>query len=89
VEAPVFCGCRVSFGDVTVRLTKTEAAVFSVLYENRGKPVSRDRLAETVWGKDVKTNLCDVYICRLRTALCPIFGKGFLVNLRKDGYMMV
>lgn len=86
---PRFVGRRVSLGDVSVQLTKKEAALFSVLYENRGTAVPRDRLAQAVWGREVKTNLCDVYVCRLRTVLEPIFGKGFLVNLRKDGYMLV
>ena len=86
---PVFEGRTVSRGEVSVQLTKKEAALFAVLYENRGTAVSRERLTDTVWGGEVKTNLCDVYVCRLRTALEPIFGKGFLVNLRKDGYKMV
>ncbi len=86
---PVFFGRRVSFGEHSVLLTKKEAALFSVLYENRGSPVSREQLTEAVWGGEVKTNLCDVYVCRLRTALEPIFGKGFLVNIRTEGYMMV
>jgi len=82
-------GRRVSLGETSVVLTKTEAAVFAVLYENRGMPVSREQLAERVWGGEVKTNLCDVYVCRLRASLEPVFGKGFLVNLRNEGYMMV
>lgn len=88
-DEPLVEGRRVSLGDVTVQLTGKEAEVFAILYENRGKPVSRERLSNEVWGGEMKTNLCDVYVCRLRTALRPIFGKGFLVNLRKDGYMMV
>ncbi len=86
---PVFFGRRVSFGEHSVLLTKKEAALFAILYENRGSPVSREQLTEAVWGGEVKTNLCDVYICRLRTALEPIFGKGFLVNIRNEGYRMV
>ena len=82
-------GRRVSLGETSVLLTKTEAAVFAVLYENRGMPVSRGHLAERVWGGELKTNLCDVYVCRLRSALEPIFGKGFLVSLRNEGYRMV
>jgi len=86
---PVVIGNVVTLGGESVTLTKREAAVFSVLYANRGNPVSRESLTEQVWGGATKTNLCDVYVCRLRTALEPIFGKGFLVNIRGEGYMMV
>lgn len=86
---PVLDGRRVSLGEMSVQLTPTEAALFAVLYENRGKAVPRESLEQAVWGREVAGNLCDVYVCRLRTALRPIFGNGFLVNLRKDGYKMV
>ena len=85
----VFDGRTVSTGDIAVSLTKREAAVFGVLYENRGKPVSREKLTEAVWGRETETNLCDVYVCHLRGKLEPVFGKGFLTNLRNEGYMMV
>lgn len=86
---PRFLGRRVTLGNISVPLTKTEAAVFAILYEHRGTPVSRERLSEAVWGKKTQTNLCDVYVCRLRSGLEPIFGKGFLVHIRNEGYMMV
>jgi len=86
---PLFDGRRVTFGDITASLTKREAAVFAVLYENKGSAVSREVLCERVWGGETNTNLCDVYVCRLRTALEPVFGKGFLVNIRTEGYMMI
>lgn len=88
-ETAVLHNRTVSLGGITVSLTKREAAVFGILYENRGTPVSRARLTEEVWGRGTETNLCDVYVCRLRTKLEPIFGKGFLTNLRNEGYMMV
>lgn len=85
----VFDGRTISTGDITVSLTKREAAVFGILYKNRGKPVSREKLTEAVWGRETETNLCDVYVCHLRSKLEPVFGKGFLTNLRNEGYMMV
>lgn len=85
----VWDGRTVSCGSVAVPLTGREAAVFAVLYENRGTPVSRERLTEEAWGKPAtRTNLCDVYVCRLRGKLEPIFGKGFLVAIRNEGYRM-
>ena len=86
---PVVRGRTVTLGDLTVTLTKKEAAIFSILYMNRGTSVSRERLTEEVWGGETRTNLCDVYVCRLRTALEPVFGKGFLVNIRNEGYRML
>lgn len=85
----IFDGRTVSTGDITVSLTKREAAVFGVLYENRGTPISREKLTEAVWGRKTETNLCDVYVCHLRSKLEPVFGKGFLTNLRNEGYMIV
>jgi len=88
-EAPVFDGRTVTAHGVSAALTKREAALFAVLYANRGTPVSRETLTEAVWGRKTETNLCDVYVCRLRTRLEPVFGRGFLVGIRNEGYLMV
>ncbi len=86
---PVFDGRCVTLDGTSVTLTGKEAAVFAVLYENRGTAVSRETLCERVWGGATETNLCDVYVCRLRSALEPLFGKGCIVNIRNEGYRLV
>ncbi len=86
--APVFDGRSVTLGSRSVALSGKEAAVFAVLYEKRGEPVPRELLCRRVWGRVRETNLCDVYICRLRNALTPMLGKGFLVNIRGAGYLL-
>ncbi len=88
VPVLLFDGRRVIWGTQTVNLTGREAAVFRVLYEKRGTFVSREVLCKQVWGDTAETNLCEVYVCRLRRALTPVFGKGFLIHTRNEGYMI-
>jgi len=83
-----FDGKTVKFGRLSAELTKKEAAVFGILFENCGKPVSRDSLSCAVWGS-VNGNICDVYICHLRDKLEPLLGKGIIVNVRNEGYMLI
>lgn len=85
----VFRDGVVSRGDTAVRLTKREAAFFQLLYENRGTPVSRERILREVWGNRASGNVCEVYACYLRAKLEPVFGKGFLIGLHREGYLLL
>lgn len=72
----------------TVRLTAKEDALFRLMYEHRGKVVSRERIAVSVWDGDVSTNVTDVYMSYLRRKLVSIFGNGILTSVRGEGYIL-
>lgn len=76
-----------SYGEEIIELSQTEMLLFSVLYENRGTPVSRDILHRTVWGIG-DSNVLDVYVSYLRKKLDHRFGKQFIVTVRGKGYML-
>lgn len=70
-----------------IRLSKKESELFSLLLENRGKCVSREHIANTVFeGSD--TNVTDVYIRYLRKKLDLHFDKRLIITVRNKGYML-
>lgn len=81
----------VSYNGMTARLSGRETALFTCLYSHAGKPVSREKLRETVWGNETEegTNVVDVYVSYLRRKLAPIFGKGVIVSERGLGYTLI
>ncbi len=81
-ENLVKCGGR------SVRLTTREFQLFSVLYEHRGQPVSRDILLAAVWPEGVEGNACEVHMTHLRRKLTPILGEGMLAGIRGKGYIL-
>lgn len=80
--------CVVSLGDAAVSLTKTEFALFSVLSERCGEPVSRSEIEERVWGGNISTNVCGVYVSYLRKKLSAIAGDSAVTSVRGRGYML-
>lgn len=62
---------RVTRGDETVHLTRTEWGVLEILARNRGKLVSQKEILQTVWGPkhERETHYLRIYLGQLRQKL--------------------
>lgn len=69
-----------------IHLSGNEYAVLSKLNENAFNPVSRDELNKVL--SSSCGNMCDVYICHLRTKLEADRGKRLIFTVRGKGYML-
>jgi DNA-binding response OmpR family regulator len=69
-----------------VGLSGNEYAVLMLLYKNLAAPVSRDRIATVLSSSD--GNMCDVYICKLRSKLEKSGSEKFIFTVREKGYML-
>ena len=78
-------GSAISVGGEKHRISEYERRVLSLLCENSGKCVSRERLSEAL-GAD-SGNIADVYICRLRKKLETGIDRRVIHTVRGDGYM--
>lgn len=80
----------ISHADMEISLTEKEYALYSMLWEAKGKPVSREALCEALWGKPDDNSL-NLYIHYLRQkleangakAIRSHRGKGYSIILRK------
>lgn len=77
---------EVTFKGETVVLPAKEAAVLELLVRNRGRFVTKSRLAEGVysWGEEAGSNTVEVYISHLRKQ----FGSDSIETLRGVGYRL-
>ena len=71
-------------GGSLVTLSPQEFRVLQCLMENRGRPVSRARLAERIGQSD--GNKADVYICYLRRKTDGLPGGRLIRTVRGQGY---
>ena len=69
-----------------VALSLNEYAVLRKLYENKNSPVSRSELNEVLSSSG--GNMCDVYICHLRSKLESGGNKKYVFTVRGKGYML-
>ncbi len=69
-------------------LSPREFELFAVLYENRGKVLTRNELIGTVWKCGSGTNICDVYINYLRNKLKKSGIPIVIKTVRGIGYIM-
>ena len=95
-----FGSCRVNFKTFQalgadgrkITLSRTEAALLRYLAEEEGRPVSRARLLEDVWGApgDLTTRTVDNFILRLRRHFEPDPSKPrHILTVRGAGYRFV
>ena len=68
-----------------IPLSLNECAVLRKLYENQNSPVSRSELNEVLSSSG--GNMCDVYICHLRSKL-ENGNKKYVFTVRGKGYML-
>lgn len=71
-------------GGESIRLSKTEAALFSLLYENRDRVVSDAEIAAVLGESAQKTNTAAVYLYRLRRKLSAD-GRERIRTVRGEG----
>lgn len=83
--------CRLVYQNTTIELTKNENRILSLLMENKGQIVSRERLMDALWESDcyVDDNTLTVNVNRLRKKLeangladfiCTKFGVGYYIG---------
>lgn len=75
-----------SCGGRQVKLTPAEAALFSLLSDNKGAAVSYARLSETVGSSS--SNKVEVHVCALRRKLGQIYSRPLIVTVRGEGYKL-
>ena len=73
-----------------IKLGPTEFRLLSTFMEKPGQVWTREQLLDRVWGRDiyVDTRTVDVYLGRLRKALCQFGGKDPLRTVRGVGYAL-
>lgn len=77
---------EVTLDGAPVALTTREFALLQALLERPGRPLSRARLEERLygWGEQVESNAVEVHVHALRRKL----GAGWIKTLRGVGYMV-
>ena len=82
--------CKVSANQMSVELTKNELRILSLLMQNVGTVVSRQRIQEELWQSDefVDDNTLTVNISHLRNTLASIGVEDFVMTRRGLGYVI-
>lgn len=82
--------CKVSANQKSVELTKNELRILSLLMQNTGTVVSRQRIQEELWQSDefVDDNTLTVNISHLRNTLASIGVEDFVMTRRGLGYVI-
>jgi two-component system, OmpR family, copper resistance phosphate regulon response regulator CusR len=81
---------RVSRSGREVNLSPKETILLELLMRNAGQPVTRQMIAEVVWGPGDNdfTNLIEVFVNRLRQKLNDGTRDSLIVTVRGVGYSM-
>ena len=82
--------CKISANQKSVELTKNELRILSLLMQNAGTVVSRQRIQEELWQSDefVDDNTLTVNISHLRNTLASIGVEDFVMTRRGLGYVI-
>ncbi len=78
---------EVALGDRSVKLTELEFALFALIVDACGEPVSREEILERVWHGDADSGIVNVYIHYLREKL-ENCGERVIVASRGKGYSL-
>lgn len=81
---------RAGRGGRTIELSAREYALLDYLMRNARRPVTRDMIAEHVWGFDFDngSNVIDVYISYLRAKIDRDADRKMIRTLRHVGYQL-
>lgn len=79
-----------TYGDENVELTRNELKILQILFENRGKAVSREAIMTRLWENDsfVDDNTLTVNMTRLRRKLEAAGLKDFIITKKGMGYLV-
>jgi len=77
-------------GGRELNLSPKETILLELLMRNAGQPVTREMIAEVVWGSGYNdfTNLIEVFVNRLRQKLNDGTSDSLIATLRGVGYSM-
>ncbi|MFE8698318.1 response regulator transcription factor [Cytobacillus sp. FJAT-53684] len=80
----------VSCGDKKAHLTKTEFIIFSLLMQQKGSIVSRNKIMRSLWKDEsfVDDNTLTVNINRLRKKLTELGKENFITTKKGEGYII-
>ena len=80
-----------TYNDRKLELTKNEFKILEILFENKGKVVSRDSIMTKLWETDsyVDDNTLTVNIARLRKKLEDAGLSDFITTKKGIGYMVI
>lgn len=86
-----FSKCIISKDGVEVYLTKNEMIIFTHLYNNKNKIVSRDELMTELWNNDeyINDNALTVNISRLRSKLKELDCDNLITTRKNQGYILL
>jgi two-component system copper resistance phosphate regulon response regulator CusR len=81
---------RISIAGRPLALTTKEYSILEYLTRNSGRVLTREEIAEHVWGQefDPFSNLIETYINRLRRHIERVSPKKFIHTVRGAGYML-
>lgn len=81
---------RATRGGRELGLSPKETILLELLMRNAGQPVTRDMIAEVVWGADYNdfTNLIEVFVNRLRQKINAGASEALIATVRGVGYSM-
>jgi hypothetical protein len=74
------------WGEQKISLSEYEYKVLSLLCENRGEVVEREKIYSLLGAED--GNMGDVYICHLRRKIDNKLGLKLIYTIRGKGYML-
>ena len=75
----------------SIDLRVKEFELLAALASRAGEIVSREELAEKVWGdaRASRSRTIDVHVGRVRAALARVFSHGYVRTMRGRGYRFV
>ena len=86
-----FSKCIISKNGIEIYLTKNEMIIFTHLYNNKNKIVSRDELMTELWNNDeyINDNALTVNISRLRSKLKELDCDNLITTRKNQGYILL
>ena len=76
----------IKFYDCKLHLSKNEYDILYFLAKNHDTTVNRDDINRLLGA--VSGNICDVYICKLRSKLASVSSENIIFTVRNKGYVL-
>lgn len=80
----------VFYGDKKAELTKNEFKILSILMQNKGSVVSREKIIRNLWEDEsfVDDNTLTVNITRIRKKLAELGKENYIATMKGEGYII-